>query len=401
MIDFANVQLKNPFVVASSPLTANIDVLREADRAGAAAASTKLTFIKQPFYGRLRMYNDPRVGSIVCHDRRLDMHEGLRLVEQAKKETSLVLFTNITHDPEDLEGWATLAKGMEEAGADIIEANFICPNITLTAKQLGEQDHREKGERGGAITGQDPDAARSVTKVLKDTVSIPVVCKLTPNVTDVTSIARACEEGGADGICLAGAQLSLPPVDIYNPDRVYPLLEGASMGSLGGPASRLMGYAAVAQTAQRVDIPIIGGGGLQNWKHAVQYLMWGCTLVTSCTEIMWHGWDIVTRIVEGMDRFVSEEGYDSYGDIIGRALSNLRPAAELDVVPGAPAVDPERCNGCGVCLRPGHCFAIDLVDDKAHVESHRCYGCGICVAVCPQEALFFEDQTEESALAGS
>ena len=71
MIEFAGVKFKNPFVVASSPLTSNLEVLRAADRAGAAAASTKLTFIKQPFYGKLRMYNDPKVGSIVCHDRRL------------------------------------------------------------------------------------------------------------------------------------------------------------------------------------------------------------------------------------------------------------------------------------------------------------------------------------------
>jgi dihydroorotate dehydrogenase/NAD-dependent dihydropyrimidine dehydrogenase PreA subunit len=394
VIEFAGVELKNPFVVASSPLTATIDVLREADRAGAAAASTKLTFIKQPFYGRLRMYNDPRVGSIVCHDRRLDMHEGVRLVEQAKKETSLVLFTNITHDPEDLEGWATLAKGLEEAGADLIEANFICPNITLTAKQLGKDEDGQGGERGGAITGQDPDAARRVTKALKEAVDIPVVCKLTPNVTDVTAIALACQEGGADGICLAGAQLSLPPVDIYNPDRVYPLLEGASMGSLGGPASRLMGYAAVAQTARRVDIPIIGGGGLQGWKHAVQYLMWGATLVTSCTEIMWHGWDIVTRIVDGLETFRREEAYDSYGDITGRALSNLRPATELEALPGAPHVDLERCNGCGVCLKPGHCFAINLVDGKAQVDPDKCYGCGICVTVCPRDALEIDGQEE-------
>jgi len=327
MIAFAGVKFKNPFVVASSPLTSNIEVLQAAARAGAAAASTKLTFIKQPFYGKLRMYNDPKVGSIVCHDRRLDMNEGVRLVEAAKKKTSLVLFTNITHDAQDLEGWATLARAMENAGADLIEANLICPNITLTAKQLAAESEGEKGEKGGAITGQDPEAARNVARALKESVHIPVVCKLTPNVTDITAIALACQEGGADGICLAGAQLSLPPVDIYHPDRIYPLLQGASMGSLGGPATRLMGYAAVAQTARRVNVPLIGGGGLQTWEHAIEFMMWGATLVTACTEIMWRGWDVVTKIVEGMEIFRREQGYDTYGDITGRALGNLRPAA--------------------------------------------------------------------------
>ncbi len=389
MIEFAGVKFKNPFVVASSPLTSNVEVLMAADRAGAAAASTKLTFIKQPFYGKLRMYNDPKVGSIVCHDRRLDMEEGERLVEEAKKKTSLVLFTNITHDGQDLEGWARLARAMENAGADIIEANLICPNITLTAKQLAKESDGEKGEEGGAIAGQDPDAARNIARALKESVSIPIVCKLTPNVTDITAIARACEEGGADGICLAGAQLSLPPVDIFDPDSIYPLLQGAAMGSLGGPATRLMGYAAVAQTARRISIPIIGGGGLQTWKHGIEFLMWGASLVTACTEIMWRGWDVVAKIVTEMETFRQEQGYGSYGEIVGRALPNLRPAAELQTLPGAPVVDLERCSGCGYCVKPGHCFAVTVVDGKARVDPVQCYGCGICVALCPTNALSF------------
>ena len=281
---------------------------------------------------------------------------------------------------------------MENAGADLIEANLICPNITLTARQLGEEDgcrYGEKGERGGAITGQDPDAARNVARALKESVSIPVILKLTPNVTDITAIARACEEGGADGICLAGAQLCLPPVDIYNPDHVYPLLQGASMGSLGGPATRLMGYAAVAQTAKRINIPIVGGGGLQTWRHGIEYMMWGATLVTTCTEIMWRGWEVVTKIVEGMEKFMLDQGYDSYDDIVGRALPNLRAAADLEALSGAPVVDLERCNGCAICLKPGHCFAITLADEKAVVDTEQCYGCGICVAVCPRKALTF------------
>jgi dihydroorotate dehydrogenase/NAD-dependent dihydropyrimidine dehydrogenase PreA subunit len=387
MIEFAGVKFKNPFVVASSPLTSKIEVLQEADRAGAAAASTKLTFIKQPFYGKLRMYNDRRVGSIVCHDRRLDMDEAVRLIDEAKSKTSLVLFSNITHDGEDLEGWATLARAMENAGADLIEANMICPNITLTAKQLAASSDGEKGEQGGAIAGQDANAARNVARALKESVKIPVVCKLTPNVTDITAIARACEEGGADGVCLAGAQLSLPPVDIHHPDHIYPLLQGASMGSLGGPATRLMGYAAVAQTARRINVPLVGGGGLQTWEHAIQFMMWGATLVTACTEIMWRGWDVVTKIVDGMERFRQEEGYGSYGEITGRALANLRPAAELEIIAGSPTVDLERCNGCGICVKPGHCFAVEIVDGKAVIDPVGCYGCGICVAMCPTHAL--------------
>lgn len=384
MLTFAGIELKNPFVVASSPLTARPELLKMAENAGAAGVSTKLTFIKQPFYGKLRMYNDPRVGSIVCHDRRLDLDEGVRLVKQAKESTSLVVFTNITCEGEDLEGWARLGRAMEEAGADLIEANLICPNLGVTAKRLGEG-----AVSGGALAGQNPERAREITTTLKQAVDIPVVCKLTPNVTDITEVALACQEGRGDGLTLAGAQLSLPPVDIHNPDRVYPLLRGASFGSLGGPACRLMGYAAVAQTAARVKIPIVGGGGIENWGHAIEYMMWGATLVTACTSIMWRGWDVVTDIVQGMEKFMREQGYGSYQEIIGRALPNIRPNVELEPLPGAPRVDPKRCNGCGLCLKPAHCQAVALEDSIAIVSDADCYGCGICVAICPRKALYF------------
>ena len=383
MLEFAGVTFKNPYVVASSPLTARVKWLRAAADAGAAAVSTKLTFIKQPFYGKLRMYNNPREGSIVCHDRRLDLDEGVRLVEEGKRHTGdMIYFCNITHAGDDLEGWAHIARSLQNAGADLIEANFICPNLSLTARSLGQS-----GPSGGAVPGQYPPLAEEVTRALKESVDIPVVCKLTPNVTSLVDVALACERGGADGICVAGAQLSLPPMDIYHPERVYPLLEGASMGSLGGPAARLMGFAMVAQLARRCRIPIIGGGGVETWEHAVQMMMWGATLFTVCTELMWHGWESIGKTLRGMEDFMAAEGYDGYEALIGRSLGQFCAAEDLRTTTGAAIVDEERCIGCGACLQPGHCDAVTLIDGVACIDAEACLGCGICVALCPVEAL--------------
>lgn len=383
MLEFAGYEFKNPYVVASSPLTARVKWLRAAADAGAAAVSTKLTFLRQPFYGSLRMYDDPTLGSIVCHDRRLDLEEGVRLVEEGKRCTGdLIYFCNITHSSDDLEGWVRIARALEDAGADIIEANFICPNLSLTAKSLGQE-----GPSGGAIPGQNPALARRIVEALKADLKIPVVCKLTPNVADLPAVALACEAGGADGICVAGAQLSLPPMDIHQPDNVYPLLRGASMGSLGGPATRWMGFAMVAQLARRCRVPVIGGGGLETWEHAVQFMMWGATLVTACTAIMWHGWDVVEETIRGLEAFIQAQGYAGYEDLIGRSLGSFRSAESLQAVAGAPVVDEDLCIGCGTCLNPGHCDAIELVDEVARVDSERCLGCGICVALCSVGAL--------------
>jgi dihydropyrimidine dehydrogenase (NAD+) subunit PreA len=94
-----------------------------------------------------------------------------------------------------------------------------------------------------------------------------------------------------------------------------------------------------------------------------------------------------------MEKFMVDQGYSAYGEIVGCALPNLRPAAELVATPGAPLVDLEHCTGCRLCLKPGHCFAITLADEKAVVDPDLCYGCGICVALCPHSALSFASES--------
>ncbi len=193
---------------------------------------------------------------------------------------------------------------------------------------------------------------------------------------------------------MAGGHLALPPMDIHHPENVYPLLQGSSMGSLGGPASRLLGFAMVASTARRISVPIIGGGGLETWEHAIQFMMWGATLVTACTAIMWRGFEIIPGIIRKMDQFIEEQGYGGYQDLVGRSIHTLRAAEDLETITGAPVVDPERCNGCGYCTKPGHCDAISIENGLASVHAEDCMGCGICIALCPRSALAFQHGME-------
>jgi len=192
MIKYAGIEFKNSFIVASSPLTKSIVILKKADEAGAAGVSIKLTFIKQPFYGKLRMYNQLKHDSIVCYDRRLDIEEGLELSRRAKKETDLKVFANITSDTGDLKSWERLAIEYEKAGADLIEANLICPNVGLFTKSISGDGAVDQMEKGGAVTGQDPIRVREIISTLKKFVNIPVIAKLTPNVTDIKYYSKSC-----------------------------------------------------------------------------------------------------------------------------------------------------------------------------------------------------------------
>lgn len=393
MINFCGVEFKNPMVIASSPLTSKIEHLIEAEKAGAAAVSTKLAFIKQPFYGKLRMHTYLKNGSIICYDRRHDMDESLKLVDEARKKTSLKIFTNITHDATDMDGWILLAKKHEEAGADLIEANMVCPNIGLSTKNIRGEGAISDHEHGGAVTGQNPERIADIVKVLKAAVKIPVVVKLTPNVADIGVTAKAAENAGADGVCLAGAQTSLPLVDIYNEGKPeFSLLNGVSHGSLGGPATKLPCFSMVANIAKKTNLPIIGGGGLETWQDSIMMMMWGASLVTVCTAAMWYGWENIAIQVSGMEKYLEQIGYGDYSQVVGKSLQYLRSSSELEAVSGCAVVDKDKCNGCGRCEKPAHCIAITIVDKKSVIDPGKCVGCGICEALCPTKAIKMQAQ---------
>lgn len=388
MINYCGVEFKNPMVIASSPLTSKIEFLMEAEKAGAAGVSTKLTFIKQPFYGKLRMHTYLNNGSIICYDRRHDIDESLKLIDEAKKKTSLKLFANITNDAKDEEGWVYLAKKHEEAGVDLIEANMICPNVGLSTRSIRGEEALSEHEHGGAVTGQSPERIKEIITILKSAVKIPVVAKLTPNVTDIGVTAKACEDAGADGVCVAGGQSSLPLVDIYNKGKPkYSLLKGVAHGSLGGPSTKLMDFSLVANIARKTSLPIIGGGGLETWQDSIMMMMWGADLVTVCTAAMWYGWENIKKQVDGMEKYLKEQGDISYSDIKGISLVHLRSSSDLEAAEGWAVVEEEKCIGCGRCEKPAHCTAVKIVNKKAVIDPKACIGCGICPALCPTKAI--------------
>ena len=387
MINFAGKKFKNAFVVSSGPLTSSIDLIKKAEKWGASAVSTKLTFVKVPFKSELRTYSIPGFALHMCTDRRLSKDEGLQLVRKVKKETSLIVFANISSQGNKLEDWVKLARGFEEAGADIIEANFCCTNIGLAAYELGEKTRDEF--TSGVMVGRIPELVKEVTEVLKNTVRIPVVPKIAPITQNLTEVAVACKEGGADGISVVGAGSNgLPSLDIYNQARpLIPLLKGVSFDCLTGPFNKFATYKVVAQLARSIKIPIIASGGIGNWRDAVEAMMWGATLVSATTSIMWNGFEIIKKINKGIKKFMKEQGYSSYDDFRGKALQYLTTPDKIKLIEGVAVVNEEKCNGCSICLRPGHCTAIEISNGKAYINEDKCLGCSICTTICPQGAL--------------
>jgi len=385
LIDYCGLKLKNPFIIASGPITNTIEKLRLADKYGASGVSTKLSFFERPFKGSVRYYSEPEFGGIVSSDSRMEFKELQRLVERAKKETDLIIFCNITHKSNDINGWVQMGRGLEEAGADALELNFNCPNITLQEKQIHDSDEKNYG----ALLGQSKKACQNIIRSLKENISIPVIPKLTYRVADISQMAVNCQQAGADGVILASGYPSLPPVDIYNRGRLLNKYHsGLSIGSLGGSRANLMhSFANVALVYKKTNLPIIGGGGIRTWEDGVQMMMWGATLITACWLVMFKGFEIVEIFLKKMEKFLDEQGYNSYEDLVGISVPFLMSGSQIKVEPNHAEVDQELCQKCLKCLRIGHCEAITQINGCVQVDSKKCTGCTVCETICPFGAI--------------
>jgi len=385
-VTFAGVEFKNPFVVASGPLTSSVKLLQLAEQHGAAGASIKLTMREPPFEGQLRAVVIPRLGMIHASERRLNLDEGLQLLNEAKEKTSLRLFANITSETGALEEWVDLARAFAQSGADFIEANLCCPMIGLDQAHKGKKQGKL---RGGAVAGEDPELIFQIAHAISSEVSVPLVCKLTPTPPSLVEAALAAEEGGAKGLhVFGGPSLVLPPLDLERGGvPLYPLVEGACYGFLAGPAIKFASYKRVAEVKSVVKIPVIGSGGITTWRDAVEMMMWGADLVSACAAIMTDGFEVITNIVDGIERYAQQKGIQSCSDIVGSALKFLRPASQVRVIKGYATVDESLCIGCRTCEEIGHCSAISIIEGVARVKKEACIGCGICRSLCPQGAI--------------
>jgi len=384
-IEFAGLEMKNPLIVASSELTNTVSKIKEAERWGASAVSTKLCFLQVPFYARPYHIIERGTALYSPSGQRLTVGEAQDLIRAAKKETSLYIIANMMGPGDDLSGWARLGQMLQDAGADMLELNMSCPNIGIMAQEMGVEAPPEMG----AVLGMNPTLAGIVAKAVADAVEIPVMCKMTPE-AQTTPVAAKCVAGGAAAVSAINCPQSLPGVDIFNGGRpLYPTTETQAFAGLCGPWIRPLAYRHVAQMAMRIPgIQIAGGGGLTNWRQSVEMIMYGATALTYCTVLYFLGFEALKKIEDGLRQYVVDQGYKNILDVRGIALQYITVPHDVVYVDKVPHIDLEKCVGCGFCIRPGHCEALAKVDGKAAlVQVEECTHCGVCYWLCPHEAI--------------
>jgi dihydroorotate dehydrogenase len=316
-VDFAGLKLKNPFVIASSELTNKIDKLKTAEENGASAIITKLAFLKVPLYARPYHIIERDGAFYSPSGERMTVEDAQELIQQCKEQTELKVVANMMGPGEDLEGWAKLGRMLEDAGADMLELNLSCPNLGLMAKQMGIDEEPELG----ASIGKDPVLAGMVTRAVVDAVKIPVMAKMTPE-ANTMMVSQSVEKSGAAAVSAINCPQSLPPLDINHGGRpMYPSTGNQSYAGLCGPWIRPLAYRHVAQIRTICpDLPIAGGGGLMNWRHSVEMIMYGSTVLTYCSLLYLKGWNAYAKIEPGMRKFMDEYGYETLADMRGIAL---------------------------------------------------------------------------------
>lgn len=384
--NLAGIKSPNPFWLASAPPTNSGYQIMKAFDAGWGGAVWKTLGVPvvnvSSRYGSVN-YRDKRMVGFnnieLITDRPLK--ENLREISEVKKRfpdhaviASLMVETR--------EEWHQIVRDVENAGADGIELNFGCPHGMC--------------ERGmGSAVGQEPKVLQMIVEWVKEVAKVPVITKLTPNISDITRPARAARAGGSDAISLINTIQSIVGVDIdqFVP---YPIVDGKSTnGGYCGPAVKPIALNMVKNCAQHpeVNLPISGIGGVENWRDAVEFILLGATTVQVCTAVMHFGFGIIREILPGLERYMDEKGFKTIEDFRGKALPNIKHWEDLNLKYKVTAsINESKCIGCQLCYtacEDGAHQAIALSSDPANripsIIDENCVGCNLCSLVCPVE----------------
>src|SRR5881296_173319 len=406
--NFAGIKSPNPFWLASGPPTNTYGQVAKAFDQGWGGAVWKT--IGEPIINVFSRYGSVDLGQNrmmgfnnieLITDR--PIAENLKEIAEVKRNYPKHAVIASLMVESKREAWHTMVKQTEDTGADGIELNFGCPH--------------GMSERGmGSAVGQVPDYTCQIVEWVKEVATIPVIVKLTPNVTDITYIARAAVKGGADALSLINTINSIVGVDLTTFEPQPSVAGKSSHGGYCGPAVKPIALHLVSAVAgdPAVKIPISGIGGIATWRDAAEFVALGASSLQVCTAVMHYGFRIVEDLCDGLSNWVDEKGFAGISDVVSRSLYRVSDFNNFDLSFQAVArIDQQKCIRCNLCYVACNDAAHQCIDliakdgtvvqpqsydiqangkeeaigtrPSVHVREVDCVGCRLCYNVCPVE----------------
>ncbi|MEM9578528.1 MAG: NAD-dependent dihydropyrimidine dehydrogenase subunit PreA [Pseudomonadota bacterium] len=387
---FCGIKSPNPFWLASAPPTDKEYNVRRAFDAGWGGVVWKTLGMDGPPVVNV---NGPRYGAIWGADRRLLGLNNIELITDRPLDVNLQEMARVKRDypdralvasvmvPCEEQAWKEILPRIAETGCDGFELNFGCPH--------------GMAERGmGSAVGQVPEYIEMVTRWCKEATALPVIVKLTPNVTNILYPAEAAKKGGADAVSLINTINSITSVnlDTMSPE---PMIDGkGTHGGYCGPAVKPIALNMVAEIARGPEtqgLPISGIGGITTWRDAAEFMALGAGNVQVCTAAMTYGFKVVQEMISGLKQWMDDQGHASLDAIVGRAVPNVTDWQYLNLNYVTKArINPDLCIKCGRCYAAcedtSH-QAISMSPERVfEVKDDECVACNLCVNVCPVEA---------------
>lgn len=381
-INFAGIKAPNPFWLASGPPSNSAYQVMKAFDYGWGGAVWKtigasVVNVSSRYsgvnWGKKRLVGLSNIELISDRSVSANLHE-MEMVKKQFPYHPIIASVMV----ETREEWIRIIQDCQNAGVDGIELNFGCPHGMC--------------ERGmGSAVGQEPKLVELITRWATEEAKVPVIVKLTPNITDITEPARAAKRGGADALSLINTIKCITGVDLdtFVP---YPIVDQKSThGGYSGPAVKPIALNMVKNCAldPQVGIPISGIGGIETWRDAVEFILLGAGSVQLCTAVMHHGFGIIRKLTDGLHSYMEEKGFSNVDEMVGKALSNVTEWENLNLNYRVVAtINKEKCTRCQLCYtacNEGAYQAISLSPDSTipNIEANRCVGCNLCSLICP------------------
>ena len=380
-ITFCGIQCENPFFLASSAVCTNYEMVAHAFDLGWAGV----------FYKTICMEDihevSPRFDAI-HHAAKFGDFYGFRNMEQLSEnsvETDFDILHRLkTNYPTKVvvasimgkteSEWMALAKMAQDAGCDAVELNFSCPQM--------------KSKGMGSDVGQSPELVKTYTACVKRAVEIPVIAKMTPNITHITEPAEASLQGGANALS------AINTIKSVTMRREAEVSSRRTISGYSGRAVRPIALRYVLEIAQMPQRPQLSGiGGIETWRDALEFIQLGCSNVQVCTAVMQYGYRIIDDLVLGLQRYMVKCGVTELQQLVGQELASFESPSLLDrdtIV--YPKFNHDSCIGCGrckiSCSDGGHqAIVFDSETRRPRLVGTKCVGCHLCRLVCPTGSI--------------